>query len=389
MKDVKESINKIVDARKQDLQQDIKRYPANNFRASDIPDCDRYLCYSILDWQKKELFNEHTIARLRKGNEEEKHVKAELMKLGFEITLSQSPIEIKNRLGEVICRGHIDGKINIDGNIYPLEIKSSNPNIFNQINSYDDLDKKVWLRKYKRQMQMYMFGNNEEQGIILFTDCLGHWKLLPAYLDLGECEWILQRLERCWDLVKKKEYSDRIDLFSDACDFCSFKHFCLPDIINKPPEMIENKVLEQALDRRKELHPYHLEYNSLDKKLKSKFRETEKIIVGTSWEILTLKKMEKKLNAKLLPPEIKERYSEEKEKVTIKFLEIGTRDIKQAPVKENTDKKSVDNRKVNKSETILKEKVSGKLEELKKQIKKEAKHGRAKGSKRKGVRARE
>lgn len=318
-------IDDIVEKRKKFLQSKIKRYPANVFRASDITDCDRYMVYSILNWQDRKLHDEGLQAIFERGNKEEREVKKDLSDIGYEIIESQMPGEIKNRAGEVICRYHIDGKFNLNGEGLPVEIKSCNMNTWNAIKNLDSLQKKPLHRKYLRQMQVYLFGNDKEKGIIIFTDLQGHYKLLPVYLDLGECEWILQRLERNWDYVKKKDYPKGVEWEKGICEKCAFVHVCLPSIINKPANIIDSPELEEKLERHTELEPLVDEWEELDKEIKKPYKDADEALVtlvGSNWQIYSKKTKSQKWR-KDTPGDIKKKWQEEYTKTQfVKIIDL-------------------------------------------------------------------
>lgn len=315
-------VNEIVEKRKQYLQNKIQRYPASNFRASDIPDCNRYMVYSVLDWQKKELHDEGLQAIFERGNIEERQVVQDLMAIGFNFVSQQTPIEIKNRQGEVICRGSIDGKIIYNKEAIPCEIKSMNMNTFNSLNSLDDFTKRPLHRKYLRQMQLYLFGNNEEAGIFILTNLQGHYKFIVVTLSMEECEWILQRLERNWEFVKKKEYPDPMGYNEKICGWCGFKHLCLPEIKNEGSQMIDNPALEEKLERREDLKILVEEYDEIDSSIKDLFRNVPQAFIGKTWQIISQKRTGTRIDTKALPEEIKKQYSVPTETVTVKILKL-------------------------------------------------------------------
>lgn len=323
----------IVRVRREDLQKKITQYPRKNAILSDIGDCQRQMVYSVLDWDKKPLHDEDLQARFEVGNLWEREIVRELQGLGFKITLSQLPVIVRGRDGEIIATGRIDGFIGDEhrGNLIPFEIKSMAPNVFNGVKTLEDLQKKPWLRKYTRQLQMYMFGNNVEQGLFIFTDCLGHWKVFPVYLDYGECEAILQKLERVHAAIKAKTYPDRIPYDQSICGKCQFAAICLPDVINRPADFIDNPELENDLDRHEELKPLASEYTELHDKIKETFHGIEKAVVGTKYIVQSLPSQRTTYE---LPPEAEEQIAEIKQahakKVPVMRLVIQKLDGKAA-----------------------------------------------------------
>lgn len=283
-----ELIDSIIEKRNKELGKKSELYPRKNPILSDIPDCDRQLVYGVLNWKERPPFDSHVAARLEAGNVQEREIVRELEGMGFRVILSQMPVEIKGRGGILLATGRIDGKIEFDGFRIPFEIKSMNPNIFNQVRSIEDFQKKPWLRKYVRQLMMYLFGNNAEQGIFICTDCLGAWKMFVLDLDLGECEHLLQRLERAYENIKAGTHPPRILYDQSICGKCPFASNCLQDIVNTPLEFIENAELEQTIDRHEELKPLASEYDELHDRIKGVFKGVEKAIIGGRWMVVNV-----------------------------------------------------------------------------------------------------
>jgi len=175
-----------------------------------------------------------------------------------------------------------------------------NPNIFNQIKSIDDFQKKPHLRKYMRQLQMYLYGNNLESGVFILTDCLGHIKIIPVYLDYGECEAILQKIERVDMAIQAKKLPERIVYDPSICGQCPFASTCLVDITNKPAEIIIDENVEQIVSRHEELKPLAKEYDEIHEQIKTKFSTIEKVLIGDRFLIQNIPS---KRTVYELPPE--------------------------------------------------------------------------------------
>jgi len=314
-------IDKIIEQRNNYLKSKIQRYPARTFRASDINECDRRMVYSVLNWQEKALHDEGLQAIFDAGNKEEENVKRRLSDSGFEVIQSQTPFEIKNRDGEVICTGHIDGKILFEGSAICFEAKSMNQNIFNGIKSLEDFNKKPHLKKYLSQIQLYLFGNNEEAGFFILSDFRTE-KYLPVVLDYGECERILQKLERCWGYVKRKEYPEKIEYNNQLCDKCPFTHICLPDVANKGANIINNEELEITLDRREELKLFVSEFEEIDETIKSTFKGVPESYVGSKYQIISSCRRGVRVDTKSLPDTIRSQYSIPTETWTVKINKL-------------------------------------------------------------------
>lgn len=321
---MEELIGDIEERRNKILGSKIKKFRPNNFWASGIEDCDRMMCYSILNWEDKQVYDTHVQARLDKGRQEEKNVIIELMDLGYDIQSTQLPIAVKNRAGEVICTGKLEGRIRKTGmdKKYVFEIKSMNPNTYGQINSYEDLDKKSWLRKYKRQIQIYLFGHDEEMGLLILTDCLGHWKIIPVYLDYGEAEKIIQRLERNWKLVKAGDLPGKMKFKYEVCSRCKWNHICLPDMENKMADFVDNAEIEKQLERRKEIAEIAKEYDKIDAEIKKIYKNSKDVIVGVNWRIITTLSEYEGFDSKLMSDKDKLKFMGTKTRRTVDIIDL-------------------------------------------------------------------
>jgi hypothetical protein len=293
----------ITTRRREALERKISAYQRKNSILSDISDCERYMCYAVLDWDKRPMHDADLQARFDAGKAWETQVGIELLSLGFDFQASQMPVQIKNRAGDLIASGKIDGFILWEKKKIPVEIKTMNLHVFDQIQNVEDFQKKPYLRKYTRQLSLYMFGNNAEFGLFLVTNGLGSWKLLPLTLDLGECEALLQRLERVHEAIKRKEHLTRIPYDQSICGKCPFSVECLHDITNKAADLIDNPALEADVSRHEELKPLASEYDGLHDKLKETFKGVEKAMIGTRWMVLSVPSQRTTYD---LPPEAEE-----------------------------------------------------------------------------------
>lgn len=297
----------IVAKRNDVLTGKITRYPKTYFTCSDINECDRYMIHSLLDWDKRELHDAGLQAIFDAGNKEEENVKNRLgYELGLEFVETQTPFEIKSRSGEVIARGKIDGKILWNGKAIPVEIKSMNENAFNMLHSLDDFNKKPLYRKYLRQMQLYLYGNNQEAGLFILSNFRTE-KLILVTLDYGECEYILSRLERLWEMKKNGIYPEA-DYQPQLCDRCPFASLCMGDVTNKPADLINNELLEEKLHRREELKALKSEFDAIDEEIKATFQNIPHAFVGTSFEIIGTQRSRTSVDSKAMPADLRKQY---------------------------------------------------------------------------------
>ena len=250
-------------------------------RASSITSCDREMVYSITNWDKRPAPDLHLMARFEEGREQERKVIRELLDLGFEIVEGQKPFEIKDRKGRVALTGHIDGMALWKDKKVPFEVKSLDPNIYNQIDKVEDFNKYEWAKRYPLQMQSYLFGNNEDEGLFIITDCKGHWKLFPVTLNLELVERILQRCEYVvYCVIKEKLPEFHKDI--SICKRCwALGRVCTPPMdFGEGMQIIEDPEMEILLEKWTELKPSEKEYKEIDNHIKKYFKGRPNSICG-------------------------------------------------------------------------------------------------------------
>lgn len=259
----------------------INQYPRRNPILSDLGDCNRQIAYGVANWKDKPLHGPELQARFEVGNVMEREMTKELLDMGFQFEGGQDTVKIQGKGGILLATGRIDGFIRWEGERIPVEFKSMHPQIYDQVDSIDDFQKKPWLRKYIRQLQMYCFGNNKEYGLFGLTNCLGGRKWFVLYLDLGECELILQRLEDVAHHLASGTLPDRIAYKDDICGKCDFANTCLADIIRNEAEILTDETLIADLERREKLKEASSEYGKIDKAVKKQLNGIEKGIAGS------------------------------------------------------------------------------------------------------------
>jgi hypothetical protein len=262
------------------LQGMINQYPRKNPILSDLGDCDRQIVYGVTNWKDKPLPGPELQARFEVGNVMEREMVKELLDMGFDFVGGQDHVVINGKGGVLLATGRIDGFIKWEGERIPVEFKSMHPNIYDQVESIEDFSKKPWLRKYIRQLQMYMFGHNKEYGLFGLTNCLGGKKWFILYLDLGECELLLQRLERVHHHLMKGDLPERIPYRDEICGKCDFATICLADIVRSEAQVLADDVLIADLERREQLKDAAGEYTKIDKSVKKRLEGIEKGIAG-------------------------------------------------------------------------------------------------------------
>lgn len=286
----------IVEALDQETAKRIRQSPRNSNRSSDLgwwEECPRYLVLVRTDIESLPL---HDIGLQRifdEGREQERIIRREIEKAGFEIT----NVQRDEKWGNLNITGHIDGKICLNGITPILEIKSCSPNIFPSIAQIQDAkdlrdSKYSWIRKYYAQMQGYHLLFNEESGVILFKNkSTGEKHQIESRIDYEYCE------KMCSVIEEVNARVDRNDPWpaeqKEACRRCGFaKTKCFPGRDYGPGyEFISNEEIESKLIRLEEIKPIAKEYEALDKEIKGCFKGKD-AIVGEF--IITSKEVERK-----------------------------------------------------------------------------------------------
>lgn len=310
--------------RVQMLSTDGGRWPRKNFIASDLPECDRQLVHSVLDWDKRPLPSPELLEVFDAGKEEEARIIRTLSKMGFEIVGQQNPIQIKHpKTGEVMVSGKIDCKILDNRFGIPVEIKSMDRFIFQGINSYDDFEKKPHLRKYIKQMQLYLYGNNIEAGLFVISD-FRHIKVIVVYLDFARTEQILNQLERSWPHVKNKTYPAPMEYRAEICDRCPFDFLCPQMTCNKGAQFINNEEIENNVARLMELAPLVKEHKAIDTLIKDPLRKNQvtEVIIGSKYQIKGQKQIRTDYDVELLDPATKDKIRTQKEVMVYKITAL-------------------------------------------------------------------
>jgi len=266
--------------REQALSLKIGSYPRKNPILSDLGDCDRQIAYGVTEWQSKKLPTVDLQARFDVGNLMEREMIRELMELGFDFIGGQESVVIKGRGAVLLATGKIDGFIKWQGEKIPVEFKSMHPNIYNQVESIEDFQKKPWLRKYTRQLMLYCFGHNKEYGLFGLTDCLGGRKWFILYLDFAECELMLRRLETVQSHLSAGTLPDRIPYREEICGKCDFATMCLKDIMRTEAEILTDDALIADLEKREKLKVSASEYKKIDESVKKTLKGIAKGVAG-------------------------------------------------------------------------------------------------------------
>ena len=257
----------------------IKAYPVNSNRASDLGNpCLRYHVLNRTRWEEKSLHDVGLQSVFDLGNDIEEIALRELAEAGVKVVEQQKPFNWK----EYQITGHLDGLVLLDGNAYPLEIKSCSPFVFDSIGTIDDIKKGkyAYLRKYPVQLNLYLLMSNIGRGVFLFKNKVtGAYKEIWMDLDYELGEEALKRAEAINAHLAAGTVPDPIE-YGDECERCGFRHLCPVDHVGREIEIYTGE-LSVMLDRLEELKPAKKEYEEIDDTVKKIVEGREKVMAGT------------------------------------------------------------------------------------------------------------
>lgn len=271
-------MNNLIEKVLENKAKGIKRSPCKSNRASALGNavpilegCLRRGVYERTHWQEKELHDARVQLIFDEGRHHERIVLADLAAAGVDIIEQNSAFELPAQ--EIT--GHVDGTYIEDGIAYPVEIKSMSPNIFPQVNCFDDLKKKPWLRAYMAQITIYMLQKNIDKGIfILKNKSTGELKQIVVDLDYVLGEACLKTAEAINSHVQAKTLPDRITEM-EKCRDCPFKLTCQPDInFGEPLKIVDDPRFEERLDKYFSLSDSATEYDLTYKIIKGRIEAT-------------------------------------------------------------------------------------------------------------------
>ena len=282
-------IPNIVKTIKDEKSKGIKRYPCKSNRASslgyavpELKGCLRRGVYERTNWEEKELFPVEAIIRMDEGNHQEKIVLKDLAEAGFEIIEQQTMYEWK----KYNITGHLDGKLPVDNIAIPLEIKSMSPNIFKQINFFDDMKKYFWTRAYMIQITLYMLMQGIDKGIFILKDkSSGELKQINVDLDYELGEYAIKTAELINKHINDNTLPEKIKDI-EICKNCPFKLTCMPDkSFGSELKIEDDPLFEDRVDKYIQLEKQKKEatkiYDIIKERAKASVKDKElNLIVG-------------------------------------------------------------------------------------------------------------
>ena len=260
----------------------IKVYPCNNLRASNLGHpCERYLYLLIKHWDEQKPHDVGLQNIFDLGNTLEEHTINNIKEAGFEVvtpTVRSWKVEVKGG----IITGREDIRIKDEnGELLPVEIKGLSPFEFDKLNSVDDFlkSKRAYVRGYPAQLFIYMLRFGKEKGYFALTNKLtGETKFIEVPFDYEFGEQMLSNAERIYAALEAETPPDACDDIS-ICENCSLAHIC-GQCRRVPADVDLDEELDELINKKQALSEAKKEYEQVDKEIKARIGEREKVITG-------------------------------------------------------------------------------------------------------------
>lgn len=260
----------------------IKVYPCRNLRASNLGHpCERYLYLLIKHWDEQKPHDVGLQNIFDLGNTLEEHTIKNIKEAGYEVitpTCRSWQFDVKGG----IITGREDIRIKDEnGELLPVEIKGISPFEFDKLNSVNDFlkSKKSYIKGYPAQLYIYMLHFGKEKGFFALTNKLtGETKFIEVPFDYDLGEEYLSKAERVYKALATDEAPDACEDVA-YCEGCPLAHIC-GDCRRVPTDIDLDEELDELINRKAELSEAKKEYEEVDKQIKEKVGEREKVLTG-------------------------------------------------------------------------------------------------------------
>lgn len=255
-------------------------YPCRNLRASNLGHpCERYLYLLIKNWQDQKPHDVGLQNIFDLGNTLEEHTIKNIKEAGFEVF---TPTCRSWNIDKPYISGREDIRIKDEnGELLPVEIKGLSPFEFDKLNTVEDFkkSKKAYIQGYPAQLQIYMYYFEKEKGFFALTNKLtGETKFIEMPFDWDYADALLKKAERIYKALEAETPPEACDDISH-CENCSLAHIC-GSCRRVPADIDLDEELDALINRKAELAEAKKEYEAVDKEIKAKVGEREKIITG-------------------------------------------------------------------------------------------------------------
>lgn len=242
--------------------------------------CERYLFLLIKHWQEQVPHDTGLQHIFDLGNSIEDYAIKQLKDAGYECV---TPTVRSWKIDNPKITGREDLRIKDEkGDLIPAEVKGLSPQEWEKINSVQDMlnSKKYYVRGYPAQLFTYMYHFEKERGLFILVNKLtGEIKPIDVPLDYEYGEQCLAKAERIYKALELNEAPPSCDDIS-VCEHCNLQHIC-GQVKRVPADIETDDELENLINKKQELAVYKKEYEDVDKEIKSRIGEREKVITGT------------------------------------------------------------------------------------------------------------
>lgn len=267
------------------IRLDIERFLSRKARvlphrsnwASDLADpCLRRLVYHRTVWDKQERPGPWLQGIFETGKQLERVILNNLNRIGeaadppWELAAHAAPLNDKLLTDHQIgCAPDVFLKVCPEESrpqfLGPVDIKTSDPNVFRTINSLEDFDRRWYLRRYPAQVMTYAVAANYERGWLLVVNKsnLYEVKLIEIPLDYEYMESLLQKADTINAHVAAGTLPDQLNE-PEECRRCAYAaHCCPPCATGGNLEFLDHDELEEVLCSLDELAATEKKINAL------------------------------------------------------------------------------------------------------------------------------
>ena len=292
----------------------------------------RCLRRMTLECQQPSAFEVHdpeVRAKFLRGHQRELDLRRALSRVGqlsnphFQFVGEQKRIEIHTQ-EKLLISGKIDGFITWDHQQWPVEIKSWDRNLTNNIQSFEDLYKSPWTWPGAHQLLAYLYAESLPHGLLVL-DRPGIPKFIQVDLETNyqAMEDFLKDAETVRQAVETNQLPD-YTAYREECQRCPvYQSICNPPIAprGKEPLVFSDPNLEALLEERESLKVAGERYKALDEDLKKTFRGVENGFCGP----FQIQGKWGKMTRYEIPELIKSQYAatDEQGKFTLKIFKVS------------------------------------------------------------------
>tara|TARA_R100001530_G_scaffold118430_1_gene85575 strand:- start:3146 stop:4213 length:1068 start_codon:yes stop_codon:yes gene_type:complete len=316
---IKQAVAKLLDKRKHKPKTHV-----NRISALDDP-CTRRLVYHRIAADKQSSIEPTLQGIFETGTILEPVIKRIIGQLGeasdipFRIThdnLSTSDVDTFLQRHQV--EGSIDGifEIEVAGEWQAhsvADVKTCSPYVFDSIDTFEDLQRFEWTKKYVGQLMLYALACNMPNCTIIFVNKTNLYdiKLIEFPIDMAYLDGLLEKADEINDSVELARHYEKkggsIEDMEETLDFilpprikdiaicrrCRFLAHCKPNLESTGNlEISDNQEVIDMLARRQALQSAKKEFDEIDKHLKAKLITGQDLIAGDY--TLTWKEVKKK-----------------------------------------------------------------------------------------------